>query len=76
METITVKISPTEKKKLNIKGKEIDYADFERLIKLSIARERMKRVVAVARKTGLSKITKKEIDAEIKAYRKSAKISN
>jgi hypothetical protein len=33
----------------------------------------MKKVVGVARKTRLSKMTKSEINAEVKAYRKSAK---
>lgn len=76
MNTITVKISSVDKKRLNIKDKEIDYVDFERLIKLSIARERLKEVVSIARKTGLSKMTAKEIEAEIKAYRESAKASS
>lgn len=76
MNTITVKISSVDKKRLNIKDKEIDYVDFEQLIKLSIARERLKEVVSIARKTGLSKMTAKEIEAEIKAYRESAKASS
>ncbi len=76
MNTITVKISSVDKKRLNIKDKEIDYVDFERLIKLSIARERLKEVVSIARKTGLSKMTAKEIETEIKAYRESAKASS
>lgn len=76
MNTITVKISSVDKKRLNIKDKEIDYVDFEQLIKLSIARERLKEVVYIARKTGLSKMTAKEIEAEIKAYRESAKASS
>ncbi len=76
MNTITVKISSVDKKRLNIKNKKIDYVDFERLIKLSIARERLKEVVSIARKTGLSKMTAKEIEAEIKAYRESAKASS
>ena len=73
MNKITVKISMVDKKKLNLRSKEIDFVELERLIKLSMARENLKKVVAIARKTGLSKMTSKEIDAEIKAYRESAK---
>ncbi len=73
MNKITVKISAVDKKKLNLRSKEIDFVDLERLIRLSMARENLKKVVAIARKTGLSKMTSKEIDAEIKAYRESAK---
>lgn len=76
MNSITVKISSVDKKKLNLKSKEIDYVDFERLIRLSIARERLKKVVSIAQKTGLSKMTAKEIDIEIKAYREIAKASS
>jgi hypothetical protein len=36
----------------------------------------MKRVVKVARKSGLSKMTAKQIDTEIKEYRKNAKAGN
>jgi hypothetical protein len=73
MNKITVKISAVDKKKLNLRSKEIDFVDLERLIRLSMARENLKKLVAIARKTGLSKMTSKEIDAEIKAYRESAK---
>jgi hypothetical protein len=76
MNKITVKISAIDKKKLNLKSDEIDFVDLERLIMLSAARENLKKVVAIARKTGLSKMTSKEIDAEIKAYRESAKAGN
>ena len=76
MNKITVKISAADKKKLNLKSSEIDFVDLERLIKLSIARKRFKKVVSIARKTGLSKMTDKEVDSEIKAYRESAKTRN
>ncbi len=75
METLKVKISATEKRRLKITQSEIDFSEFERLIKLAIARDRMKKVVQSAHTTGLSKMTSREIDAEIKAYRKSAKAS-
>lgn len=73
MDKITVKISAVDKKKLNLKSNEIDFVDLERLIRLSTARENLKKVVTIAAKTGLSKMTSKEIDAEIKAYRENAK---
>ncbi|HCW09024.1 MAG TPA: hypothetical protein DGG95_16835 [Cytophagales bacterium] len=73
METLKVKISATEKKRLKISRNEIDFSEFERLIKLAIARDRMKKVVQSARASSLSKMTSQEINAEIKAYRRSAK---
>ncbi len=73
METLKVKISSSEKKRLKINRSEIDFTEFEKLIKLAIARDRMKKVVQSARTSGLSKMTSDEIDAEIKAYRRSAK---
>jgi hypothetical protein len=73
METLKVKISPSEKKRLKINQNEIDFSEFERLIKLAIARDRMKKVVQSARTSGLSKMTSQEIDTKIKAYRRSAK---
>ena len=73
METLRVKISATDKRRLKINSNEMDFSEFERLMKLAIARDRMKKVVQVARNTGLSKMTSREIDAEIKAYRRSAK---
>ncbi len=76
MNKITVKISAVDKKKLNLRSKEIDFVDLERLIRLSMARENLKKLVAITRKTGLSNMTSKEIDAEIKAYRESAKASS
>ena len=73
METLKVKISATDKRRLKISSNELDFSEFERLIKLAIARDRMKKVIQVARSSGLSKMTSREIDAEIKAYRKRAK---
>lgn len=73
METLKVKISATEKKRLKINRNEIDFSEFERLMKLAIARDRMKKVVQSARATVLSKMTSLEIENEIKAYRRSAK---
>ncbi|MBS1681015.1 MAG: hypothetical protein JST48_04830 [Bacteroidetes bacterium] len=73
MDTLKVKISSTDRRRLKIKNKEIDFSDLEQLVKLSIARDRMKQVVRAARQTGLSKMTSNEIEAEIKAYRRSAK---
>ena len=72
MNTLKVKISSTDKRRLKIKDNEIDFTELERLVKLSIAKDQMKKVVKIARKTGLSKMTPREIDLEIKAFRKGA----
>lgn len=72
MNTLRVKISSTDKKRLKIKENEIDFPELERLVKLSIAKDQMRKVVRIARQTGLSKLTSRQIDSEIKAYRKSA----
>jgi len=72
MEKLTVTITPKEKKKYNIKKNQLDFEELEKLIILSGARENLKKAVAIARKTGLSKMTQKEINDEVKAYRKGA----
>ena len=76
MNTLKVKISSTDKRRLKIKNNEIDFADLERLVKLSIAKDRLKKVTQIAHQTGLSKMTSSEINAEMKAYRRSAKANH
>jgi hypothetical protein len=72
METLKVKISASDKRRLKIDSNELDFSEFEKLMKLAIARDRMKKVVQIARSSGLSKMSSREINAEIKAYRKRA----
>ena len=72
MTQIKIKIKAKDKKKYRIKEKEMDFADLEKKIRLSIAGDLLEKTVKVAEATGLSKMSQKEIDAEIKAYRKGA----
>ncbi len=72
MTELKIRIKPKDKKKYSIKEKEMDFADLEKKIRLSITKDLLEKTVKAAEATGLSKMTQKEIDAEIKAYRKGA----
>ncbi len=73
MSELIVKIKSNAKKKYLIKGKEIDFEELEKLMHLSIAREKMRKVVSIAVKTGLSKMTNKEINEIVKETRQQTK---
>jgi hypothetical protein len=69
MTMMRLAIDEGTKRKYNLRGEVIS---FEELRLLILGREGMAaldKVNAVAKKTGLNKMTMKEIDAEIKAYR-------
>jgi hypothetical protein len=73
MNELKVKIKPTTRKQYLIKENEIGFEELKRLILLANARKRMEKVVALAKKTGLSKMSNKEIDKIIKESRQRAK---
>lgn len=73
MNQIKVKVNPLIRKKYNLKGNEINFIELEEKIKLSIARDRLDRLVKTAKETGLSKMTNKEINEVIKDARKNAR---
>jgi hypothetical protein len=70
MEKLIVTINSEEKKELRIKRKTFNLTEFEEII----LRKRAKRALAnanrIAKETGLSKMTNKEIDLAIKWARK------
>ena len=72
MSELIVNISPTIKKKYSIRGNRIDFNELEEKIRLANARERLDRVVKIAKETGLSKMTNKEINEIIKEVRNNA----
>ncbi len=69
MSELKVKITPTIKRKYSIQGNSIDFSELEEKIKLSIASDRLDRIVRVAKENGLSKMPNKEIDQVIKEVR-------
>ncbi len=75
MSELIVNISPTIKKKYRISGNRIDFDELEEKIRLATARDRLDRVVKIAKETGLSKMTNKEINQIIKEVRANARSS-
>lgn len=73
MSDLKVKIKPTTRRKYLIKENVIDFEELEKLILLANARKSMEKVVALAKKTGLSKMSNREIDKIIKETRQRAK---
>ncbi len=72
MSELMVTISPAIKKKYGIKGNKINFNKLEEKIELAKARERLDRIVKMAKETGLSKMTNKEINQVIKEAREYA----
>jgi len=75
MSELIVNISPTIKKKYRISGNRINFNELEEKIRLANARDRLDRVVKIAKETGLSKMTNKEINQIIKKVRENARSS-
>jgi len=75
MSELIVNISPTIKKKYRISGNRINFNELEEKIRLANARDRLDRVVKIAKETGLSKMTNKEINQIIKKSRENARSS-
>jgi hypothetical protein len=75
MSELIVTISPAIKKKYNIKGSKINFTELEQKLQLAIARERLNNIVKMAKESGLSKMTNKEINQIIKEARENARNS-
>ena len=71
-----VKIKLAAKKKYGIKGNQIDFEELEKKIILSLARDNLDKAVKIARETGLSKMSNKEINQIIKETRQRASARN
>jgi hypothetical protein len=76
MGELIVNIKPGTRKKYSIKKKQLDFEELERLILLAQARENLKQAVAIAKETGLSKISNKGINDIIAEVRRDAKAKN
>jgi Glu-tRNA(Gln) amidotransferase subunit E-like FAD-binding protein len=66
---LKIKIKPSLRKKYNIKEREMNLGELEKIIRMEIVREKFDRVTQIAKETGLSKITQKEINKIIKETR-------
>ena len=66
---LKIKIKPSLRKKYNIKEREMDFEELEKIIRMEIVREKFDRVIQIAKETGLSKMTQKEINKIIKETR-------
>lgn len=69
---ITVRIEPQEKKDYKISGREMRFSDLEKKILLKQAQRSLENAARIAKETGLSKMTNKEINQIIKKVRKGA----
>lgn len=69
MRTLQVKISDTDIQRYKLEGQEIKFTDLVDKISLEYARRSLLEANEIAEKTGLSKMTLDEINAEIKAVR-------
>ena len=73
MKTLTVPINEIDYKKLGFNTKKIPFSKLKEKISIEIAQQAILKCQAIAQETGLSKMTLKEINDEIKAVRKNAK---
>lgn len=69
---LTVRIEPQEKKDYKISGREMRFSDLEKKILLKQAQRSLENAARIAKETGLSKMTNKEINQIIKKVRKGA----
>ncbi len=73
MRTLNVSISDIEYSKFGLKGDKLTFSDFIDLVSKELTRQNLNKVLALAEKHGLSKMTMDEITEEVKAVRKDAK---
>jgi len=76
MTTLTVSIDDLDFSKLGFSKKKVSFAELKEKISLLYAKEALLKCHRIAKKAGLSKMTLKEINTEIKAARKDAKSRN
>lgn len=72
MEALKVRIKSSSKKKYKIRGKEIDFEILEAKVRTVLFQEQFDRTTQAAKRSGLSKTSKKQIDAIINEVRKGA----
>ena len=72
MKEIIIKVNSKDRKKYGLENTTMSFAELEKKIMLAQAREALERTAMIAKRTGLSKMTNREINQIIKTVRKSA----
>lgn len=76
MRTLNISISELEYNKFGLKKDNLSFSEFLDIISREMARQNLREAVKLGEKYGLSNTTMEEIDKEVKAVRKHAKINN
>lgn len=76
MRTLNISISELEYNKFGLKEDELSFSELLDIVSREMARQNLRDSVTLGKKYGFSKISMKDIDKEIKAVRKNAKVSN
>ena len=69
MKSVNIQISDFEYNQLGLDKKTISFSELIDIIGKKITKQTLERSIQLADKYGLSKMTMKEIDDEVKAYR-------
>jgi len=69
MKSVNIQISDFEYNQLGLDKKTISFSELIDIIGKKITKQTLERSIQLANKYGLSKMTMKEIDDEVKAYR-------
>jgi len=69
MKSVNIQISDFEFNQLGLDKKTLSFSELIDIIGKKITKQTLERSIQLANKYGLSKMTMKEIDDEIKAYR-------
>ncbi len=69
MKTVNIQISDFEFNQLGLDKKTLSFSELIDIIGKKITKQTLERSIQLANKYGLSKMTMKEIDDEVKAYR-------
>lgn len=72
MKEIIIKVNSKDIKKYRLEDAKMSFAELEKKIALAQAREAIERTAMIAKRTGLNKMTNREINQIIKTVRKSA----
>ena len=74
MKTLNIAISEKQFVKYGFPKEQLTFDEFVKLLKKDLAQEALRKCREIARKSGLSRITMEEIDAEIAAVRQARKM--
>jgi hypothetical protein len=73
MKNINISISDLEFEKFGLKSRNLSFSDFLEIVSRELSKQRLKDMLTLSEKVGLSEITMDEITEEVKAVRKNAK---